>query len=237
MDAWLEDLLAVTVSTECEQLIFDRIKSAALALGFEFCAYGNRAPLPLTRPKIVVFDNYPLAWRERYFQAGYVHVDPVVRHGRRTQSPVVWSKELFSDTPQLWEEAQSHGLRFGWAQSSLDGLGVGGMLVLSRSGDAVTDQELDAHGLKLRWLSHVAHMALARALKAREHDSVKPCLTVRELEVLKWTANGKSSQDIADILTVSKNTVDFHVKNAVTKLHAANKTAAVVRAAMMGYLN
>lgn len=237
MDTWLEDLLAVTVRAECEQRIFDCIKSAALALGFDYCAYGYRAPLPLTRPKIVVLDNYPPAWRERYLQAGYIQTDPVVRHGRRTQAPIVWSKELFADAMQLWEEAQSHGLRFGWAQSSLDGLGVGGMLVLSRSNGAITDQELAAHGPQLHWLTHVAHLALARALKARDRDIGNPCLTVRELEVLKWTADGKSSQDIADILTVSKNTVDFHVKNAVTKLHAANKTAAVVRAAMMGYLN
>ncbi|MDB5849541.1 MAG: transcriptional activator of quorum sensing autoinducer synthesis transcription regulator protein, partial [Rhodoferax sp.] len=51
------------------------------------------------------------------------------------------------------------------------------------------------------------------------------------------TADGKSSQDIADILILSKSTVDFHVKNAVVKLQVGNKTAAVVRAAVLGYLN
>jgi DNA-binding CsgD family transcriptional regulator len=61
-------------------------------------------------------------------------------------------------------------------------------------------------------------------------------LTAREVEVLKWTGDGKSSQDIADILILSRNTVEYHVKNAVHKLGVANKTAAVVRAALLGFL-
>ena len=36
---------------------------------------------------------------------------------------------------------------------------------------------------------------------------------------------------------ISENTINFHMKNAITKLGAANKTAAVVRAAMRGLLN
>ena len=77
---------------------------------------------------------------------------------------------------------------------------------------------------------------LSRSLRTRPAGESDDGLTSREVEVLKWTADGKSAQDIADILALSKNTVDFHIKNAVTKMQAANKTAAVVRAAMLGYL-
>jgi LuxR family transcriptional regulator len=35
---------------------------------------------------------------------------------------------------------------------------------------------------------------------------------------------------------ISVDTVNFHVKNAVMKLKTTNKTAAVVRAAMLGLL-
>ena len=62
-------------------------------------------------------------------------------------------------------------------------------------------------------------------------------LTKREVEVLKWTADGKTSGEISDLLSVSENTVNFHVRNAVSKLQSANRTAAVVRAAMLGLLN
>ena len=63
-----------------------------------------------------------------------------------------------------------------------------------------------------------------------------PPLSEREIEALKWTADDKSAQDIAEILLLSKNTVDFHIKNSIRKLNVPNKTAAVVRAVLMGMI-
>ena len=61
-------------------------------------------------------------------------------------------------------------------------------------------------------------------------------LTDREIEVLRWTADGKTASEIADILNISERTANFHIANAITKLNAPNKTAAVVRAGMLGML-
>jgi LuxR family transcriptional regulator len=55
--------------------------------------------------------------------------------------------------------------------------------------------------------------------------------------VLKWTGDGKTSSEISEILVLSTDTVNFHLKNAISKLGVANKTAAVVCAAMLGMLN
>lgn len=237
MNNWQEDLLSSAVQARCEDTIFAHVEAAANALGFEHCAYGYRAPLPLSNPRIILRNNYPQGWRERYAQAGYMQCDPTVLHGRKSQAPLVWSGEVFKDTASLWEEAQAFGLRVGWAQSSLDGLGTGGMLTLARSAAPLTSKELEVHQPKMRWLTHVAHLALSRIFKDQQPEYFNPSLTDRELEVLKWSADGKSSQEIADIFAVSKHTVDFHVRNAVNKLQVANKTAAVVRAAILGYLN
>ena len=61
-------------------------------------------------------------------------------------------------------------------------------------------------------------------------------LTERELTVLRWTGDGKTAKQISDILGVSVSTVNFHIRNAVAKLGAANKLAATVKAAMLGLL-
>lgn len=238
MKNWQEDVLRIVSDQECEKEIFGRIAEAARELGFEYCAYGLRFPLPVSRPESLILSNYPPGWRRRYDEANYLSVDPTVLHGRRTQSPLIWTDSVFSSTPQLWHEARSFGLKVGWAQSSLDGYGVGGMLTLARSSEPITAEELVDREMQMRWLAHLAHVTLVERLKRKlptNCDSYP--LTRRETEVLKWTADGKSCQDIADILSVSKHTVDFHVKNAVVKLNAGNKTAAVVRAAMMGMLN
>jgi DNA-binding response OmpR family regulator len=56
-------------------------------------------------------------------------------------------------------------------------------------------------------------------------------LNEREVEVLTWAARGKTSAEIAKILALTKRTVDFHIDNARTKLGAATRTEAVLKAA------
>jgi len=56
-------------------------------------------------------------------------------------------------------------------------------------------------------------------------------LNDREVETLTWAARGKTSAEIAEILGITKRTVDFHVDNARTKLGAPTRTAAVIKAA------
>ncbi|WP_456679747.1 MULTISPECIES: helix-turn-helix domain-containing protein [unclassified Bradyrhizobium] len=43
-------------------------------------------------------------------------------------------------------------------------------------------------------------------------------LSAREEQCLRWVAEGKSSWEIAVILRISRNAVDFHIKNAMRKL-------------------
>jgi len=190
----------------------------------------------VTRPQVMVMNNYPEAWQKRYHEAGYIAIDPTVLHGRKSQAPVLWSDELFASAPGLWDEARSFGLRVGWAQSSLDGHGIGGMVTLSREHDEITPAELAAKEIRMRWLVNMSHLALSRKMSAR---LVQPtsALTKREIEVLQWTADGKTAPEIGDILDVSNHTVVFHVSNAMRKLNASSRTAAAVKAAMLGLLN
>jgi DNA-binding CsgD family transcriptional regulator len=236
MDKWQEDLLSIVGHAHSECEIFSCIKSASMALGFENVSYGLRTPLPLSNPRTLLLNNYPEAWANRYLEADYIKTDPTVLHGLKKQSPIIWSNAVFSNAQSLWEEAQSYGLRVGWAQSSLDSWGTGGMLSLSRSCDPLSEQELNMNQSKMSWLVHISHMALSHALKKNSLTEFPHRLSSREMEILKWTGDGKSSQDIADILILSKNTIEYHVKNAVHKLGVANKTAAVVRAALLGFL-
>ena len=56
-------------------------------------------------------------------------------------------------------------------------------------------------------------------------------LNDREVEALTWVARGKTSAEIAQILGLTKRTIDFHIDNARTKLSAATRTQAVIKAA------
>lgn len=56
-------------------------------------------------------------------------------------------------------------------------------------------------------------------------------LNDREVETLTWAARGKTSADIAQILGLSKRTVDFHIDNARIKLGVATRIQAAIKAA------
>lgn len=61
-------------------------------------------------------------------------------------------------------------------------------------------------------------------------------LTPREIEVLQLIRDGHKNKQIADRLTISENTVNFHIKNIVEKLGANDRTHAVTIAVRRGLL-
>ena len=61
-------------------------------------------------------------------------------------------------------------------------------------------------------------------------------LSARELEVLTLIRDGFKNKQIADRLTISENTVNFHIKNVVDKLGAKDRTHAVTIAIRRGLL-
>jgi len=58
----------------------------------------------------------------------------------------------------------------------------------------------------------------------------KEKLSAREIECLRWSAAGKSSDEIAIILDISSHTVVSYLKSAMRKLEAVNRMQAVARA-------
>jgi DNA-binding NarL/FixJ family response regulator len=56
-------------------------------------------------------------------------------------------------------------------------------------------------------------------------------LREREVETLTWAARGKTFAEIAEILGLSKRTVEFHLENARRRLGVATRTQALIKAA------
>ena len=59
-------------------------------------------------------------------------------------------------------------------------------------------------------------------------------LTDRERSALEWAGRGKTMIETASILSISDETVETHLRAAMRKLNASNKTQAVARAIMLG---
>lgn len=64
--------------------------------------------------------------------------------------------------------------------------------------------------------------------------TVAPVLTERQREVLRWVMEGKSNQEIADLLRVARATVKVHLAAAFRALDVVNRTQAAVVAERLG---
>jgi len=72
--------------------------------------------------------------------------------------------------------------------------------------------------------------------QVRQEPAVRKAddLTEREREVLQLIARGSTNREVARALVISENTVNFHVKNILGKLHAHTRAEAAVRALREG---
>lgn len=77
---------------------------------------------------------------------------------------------------------------------------------------------------------------LPEVMPEREESS-QPAISRRELQCLKLTANGLTSEEIAQELGLSVHTANQYLANAVQKLDAANRIHAVAKALREGLID
>jgi DNA-binding CsgD family transcriptional regulator len=66
--------------------------------------------------------------------------------------------------------------------------------------------------------------------KMRRTEMAAPrALTKRELEVIHWTSQGKTSAEIGQILSLSDHTINAYLNNAIRKLDCVNRTQLVAK--------
>ena len=146
----------------------------------------------------------------------------------------------------MLEQEGVHRIRVGWELE--DELRVS---IRDDGPGALAAEGLALHGLRDRaraldgeleidsvpgWGTHLqARLPLGPAPKAPASGPLYG-LKPRELEVLEHLARGRRNRQIAEELTISENTVKFHVANVLSKLEAGSRgeAAAIARDAGLG---
>jgi two-component system NarL family response regulator len=85
--------------------------------------------------------------------------------------------------------------------------------------------------LAAKILDEFARMARAGADRSASPEGG---LTDREREVLRLVADGATNREIGSQLHISENTVSFHMKNILAKLHLKNRAQAAAFAIRAG---
>ena len=131
----------------------------------------------------------------------------------------------------MWEEYHGSGHLGGWAQSIIEAKNMYSMFLVD-SPFILTKDHFKYVDFKLQW---VATSVLARMNQMKLKPVVQ--LSEREKEVLRWTGDGKTADEIAQILNLSNSTINFHLRKAMFKLNAPNKTSAIVKAIYLNLLH
>lgn len=197
------------VPVEHAQLVFREIAELARNVGFEHCTYTIQMPLPLSRPVALTFSSdakEPVAFRSADI----------------TKRSVAGSR--------------GHGADSSFTRiTTIRALsGAIGQLTLIRNPQSGSDAPIDDQ--KLDWLTRFSHERMTSLLMPRMLPEASVELTRRQVEILRWTADGKTVPEIAAILGISERTVKFHITNIQDKLRATNKLQAVVKAIALGLL-
>lgn len=191
--------------------VYTELQYQTQRLEFDYYALCVRHPVPFTRPKISLRTTYPQAWVTHYQSENYFAIDPVLKPENFRQGHLHWDDMLFHETQAMWDAAQRFGLRRGVTQCVMLPNRALGFLSFSRSSLRCSSFTYDEVELRLQLLARESLSALTRF----EDDMVmapEMRFSKREKEILKWTAEGKTSSEIAIILSISENTVNFHQK-------------------------
>ena len=81
-----------------------------------------------------------------------------------------------------------------------------------------------------------AQDAAVRLLTQAPVKLPSPRLSAREIEILRWTMEGKSAWAVGELLSISEHTVNYYLRRVFQKLEVSSKHQAVLRALALGLL-
>lgn len=236
MKVWKESQLTQLSYTQKIETAYEISLNFVKNLGFNFCAFSITSQARGIHGQKINLNNYPLEWNMKYEQEHFCEVDPILAHCNQSEWPILWQEEVFSKTPRLWQAQKKQGLRYGWSQSVHDQNGLCSMLSLARSHYPITTDDLYKNLGYAMFICRHLHGLVAKDLPTTSPNPNTVHLSSREVEVLKYSADGKTAGEIAIILSLSESTVQFHIRGAIRKLGVNNKIAAVIRAARMSVI-
>lgn len=196
-----------------------------------------------------------------YIDNKLIHVDPCILRARRTNTPFAWSDILYPQNNGPRKTGASKTMEFaydfGFHEGFIvpfhfsDSIGrINSSLIVFFWSDAaskfrflISSKKYEMHIIMIYWAQRAVDIVGdelrdgARFAPKISSRFIERELTDRERDVLAWAGRGKSVLDTAEILNLSEDTVKTHIRHALHKLDANNKTHAVTKAIYLGLIN
>jgi DNA-binding CsgD family transcriptional regulator len=235
-----EDFIADTHRAADGMALFGLLSRAVGQYGYDRLIFS--APFDLDLPpehnRRGLIQNYPDDWQAYYTENDCARIDPVLLAASLRTDAFTWDElEKTSD----YSRAQIRFMRLAEDAGLHHGVGVplhAGRSLIAGVGLA-SSHAIDATRPHLDLLNAYCtqfYMAYKRLYARPDISPMDTPLSAKEKEILHWVAAGKTDDDIGVILTISRNTVDTHMRHIFAKLDAPNRVTAVVKAIMGGHI-
>jgi len=219
--------------------LFDLFVNAMATLGYDRVIFSVAydSELPEAAHRLGLMHNYPGDWQNYYAEKGFDRIDPVLKAAATYDGPFRWAA-LEREMPLTREQLRF--MRMGEEAGLNNGIGVplrGANAQIA--GIALATSERRDAGHPSLDLIHAYCSQFYRAYKRQYTPKSNPgcvVLTPKEIEVLARAAAGKTDDEMAAELGISRNTVDSHMRHIFLKLDVNSRVTASVKGIVLGLI-
>lgn len=214
--------------------------------GFDRIIYGySRFFTPNSfgpREDILMLSNHSAEYLKAYTEGETYHYSPMALWASVNTGACSW--RWISENPQLMGDDQMRVLELNRKMKIFAGYTISFPSATSRTrgvlaASARSDLDQDAidgvwakHGRDLEVLANVSHLKIT----SLPIETQRQPLTSRQREALEWVSDGKTTQDIATIMSVSPATVEKHLRIARERLGVDTTAQAVAKASFFNQI-
>ncbi|MCZ8158717.1 MAG: autoinducer binding domain-containing protein [Rhizobiaceae bacterium] len=231
-----DPLIEAIVTARDPDALTNALQDFCRRFGFLYFAY-----LRLDGSRWRAVSNYPQDWQERYYTLNYSRVDPIVHAVKQGVHPFCWSlddavlDQERRDVRAFRDDARAHGIMAGFSIPVRVGFSHHSVLTFASSDTNCLRSAMTLDTIEAATTTAMLHLAFTQA-KNRWSQTSSAALTPFEIICLRWIAEGKTMQDVADLLEQKYSTVRVSVDRARGKLDAVTlqqATAVATRLALI----
>lgn len=192
---------------------------------------------------LLILSNLPQDYMEVFVDEGLFPHAPMVEWATNNEGACSWS--LMRDMAQQDDVSthrskaiklnQKHGITTGYTVSfkpqSMRARGAVGLIAQPGVSQDEMDDMWSRHGGEIELMATVAHLKLITLPQTAGRQ-----LTARQREVLEWVGDGKTTQDIAQIMGLTAATIEKHMRLARESMDVDTTAQAVLKAALQNQM-
>ncbi|CUH77398.1 helix-turn-helix transcriptional regulator [Tropicibacter naphthalenivorans] len=211
--------------------------------GFDRLIYGFTrfmTPTSFGDPNdFVVLTNHTPAYRKGFVEDGLYRDAPMVKWALENEGHCSWRTLAERISKGALDEKAAKVVAFNLTHKVYAGYTISFRSVSSRSKGAISlttradmnQDQADAiwaeHGQDIILMNNVAHLKILTLPVPLQNQTLTP----RQREALEWVGDGKTMQDIAQIMGLTQATIEKHLRLARETLNVETTAQAVAKAA------